>query len=134
MSNESYELYALGLLEEPERSEIEAELRTASPEVKKRMREALENNAILTANVLLVEPPAALRQRVMAVAGVEKKSRAWLGFWAAALAGFAGCFYIATTAREKESALEQARAQLQQMQEESARTNSELARARHVLS
>ena len=66
-----YELYALGLLEEPEKSQVEAELQAGSPEARKRMREALENNAILMANVPLVEPPSGLRDRVMAVAGVD---------------------------------------------------------------
>ena len=74
-----YELYALGLLEEPELSQVEAELAAGSPEAKKRMREALENNAILTANVPLVDPPAVLRNRVLAIAGVQKRNWGWLG-------------------------------------------------------
>ncbi|MBI4903738.1 MAG: anti-sigma factor [Acidobacteria bacterium] len=129
-----YELYALGLLEEPEKSQIEAELQAASPEARKRMREALENNAILMANVPLVEPPSTLRNRVLAVTGVEKKNRAWMAVFATAFAGLAAAFFIYSDARSKGVEIENARALLQQMQVESAKTNSELARARHVLS
>lgn len=129
-----YELYALGQLEEPEKSQIEAELKSGSAEAQKRMRQALENNAMIMANVPLVEPPAHLRQRVLAVAGVEKKSRGWFGILATAMAGLAAAVFFYGESRGKSAEIELARAQLQQIQLEASKTNSELARARHVLS
>ena len=57
-----YELYALGLLEEPERSEIEAELRSGSAEAQRLLRAAMATNAMISTMVPDVEPPARLRQ------------------------------------------------------------------------
>ena len=45
--NELYELYVLGLLEEPERGRIEEDLRRNDSSAQSRLRRALETNAIL---------------------------------------------------------------------------------------
>src|SRR5215813_5263136 len=84
-----YELYALGVLEEPEKSQIQEALRSGSEEARNRLKSAMENNAIVIGAVPLVDPPKRLRKRVLASVGVEaqeRKSRGWIGILAAACA------------------------------------------------
>ncbi|OYW11354.1 MAG: hypothetical protein B7X34_03285, partial [Acidobacteriia bacterium 12-62-4] len=95
-----YELYALGLLEDPERSEIEAELRSGSPDAQRLLRQAMANNALLATLAPVAEPPPRLRRRILAAAGVEEKTGwTWLGAWGLATAGLlAGLVYFSTEA------------------------------------
>jgi hypothetical protein len=65
-----YELYALGLLEEPELSEIEAELRSGSPDAQRLLRQALANNAMLATLAPAADPPPRLRRRILAAAAL----------------------------------------------------------------
>lgn len=76
-----FELYALGLLEEPERSRIEAELLAGNPEAKLRLRQALETNALLAAAVDDATPPKRLRQKIVAIAKPEPPRWAWNLAW-----------------------------------------------------
>ena len=104
-----YELYALGLLEEPERSEIEAELRSGSAEAQRLLRAALATNAIILTMVPDVEPPTRLRRRILAAAGVEEKTGwSWFGAWGLATAGLlAGfVFYSTESGRLRKDAFE----------------------------
>jgi anti-sigma-K factor RskA len=95
-----YELYALGLLEDPERSEIETELRSGSPDAQRLLRQAMANNALLATLAPAAEPPPRLRRRILAAAGVEEKTGwTWLGAWGLATAGLlAGLVYFSTEA------------------------------------
>lgn len=133
---ELFELYALGLLEEPERSQVEEALRSASPDTIARLRQAMETNAILTAVVPLAEPPARLRARVLASVGAPQRS-AWNWVWAslaAAAAALVGVVYLGSQSQQRGQELAQVRAELQSTLDQSARTNAELTRARNVLS
>lgn len=89
--NEMYELYVLGLCEEPERSQIEEALRRGDPEAKELLRRALETNAMLVAMAPDVEPPKRLRNRVIAIAMPETPrwtwNLAWIGLSACLVAG-----------------------------------------------
>lgn len=130
-----YALYALGVLEEPERSQIEAALRSGSEEAQKNLRQAMENNALLTAAVPLAEPPARLRKRVMASVGVEPKSSfQWMWAWVAATAAaLVGAVYLGNESQQRSSELAQVRVELQTALSQAASTNTELVRARSVL-
>jgi len=104
-----YELYALGLLEEPERSEVETELRSGSAEAQRLLRAAMATNAMISTMVPDVEPPARLRRRILAAAGVEEKTGwTWFGAWGLATAGLlAGfVFYGTESGRLRNDAFE----------------------------
>jgi anti-sigma-K factor RskA len=129
-----FELYALGLLEEPDLSEVEALLASGSTEAKERIRRALENNAILMSAVPLADPPKRLRARVLAATtGHEARWKGMLG-WAAASAALAVAVYLGVRTGNQQSELAQLRNQLRDTLEQSARTDFELTRVRQVLS
>ncbi|MGO9231254.1 MAG: anti-sigma factor domain-containing protein [Bryobacteraceae bacterium] len=81
---EQYELYALGLAEQPERNEIHAHLERRCTECAAGVQRALDLVAALTASVPSAAPPARLRRRVLAAAGVPERHYGWPVFWAAA--------------------------------------------------
>lgn len=123
-----YELYALGLLEEPERSEIEAELRNGSEEARTLLRQAMERNALISLMVPEVEPPKRLRRRILAAAGVEERTGwTWVGGWGLATAALAaGMVYFSTeNGRLRQDALA--------TKEELAVTQSQLRRTEGTL-
>jgi anti-sigma-K factor RskA len=99
-----YELYALGILEEPERSQIEEAIRSGDPEARKRLREAMRNNAAILAGTELVDPPQRLRR-----------------------------VFLGSRWNQQARELAAARSEVQRLLREAAATNAELAQARHVL-
>jgi anti-sigma-K factor RskA len=86
---DEYELHALGLLEDPERSALEEHLRTGCAVCTAGVKRAYEMNAAVLGMVPDVVPSRRLRERVIAsVGGGSKRSVwSWLGVPAAALAG-----------------------------------------------
>ncbi len=123
-----YELYALGLLEDPELSEIEAELRSGSPAAQRLLRQAMANNALLSSLAPSAEPPPRLRRRILGAAGVEEKTGwTWLGAWGLATAALlAGFVYFSTeTTRLRKDAFG--------VREELAVTQTELRRSQTTL-
>ncbi|MBI2686128.1 MAG: anti-sigma factor [Acidobacteria bacterium] len=89
--NDLYELYVLGLLEEPERSRIEDDLRRNDPAAKARLRRALDTNAILGTLAPDVAPSKQLRRRVVSIAEPQQSrlpwNLAWIGLSACLVAG-----------------------------------------------
>ncbi len=88
---ESCELYALGLLEEPERARMTDHLRDDCPTCRAELKRALEQNAMISKTVPLVNPPRRLRQRIADSFGeketVSKASSSWQwASWAMAAA------------------------------------------------
>lgn len=131
-----FELYTLGVLEEPERSRVEEALRNASPETITRLRQAMETNAIVTAQVPLSEPSAKLRGRILASIGVPDRSALrwlWAAVAAAAVAVF-GVAYLGNQSQQRGQELAQVRSELQSTLAQQALTNAELTRVRNVLS
>jgi len=112
-----FELHALGLLDEPERSEAEQHLRRNCPQCTREISRAREINAMMFASVPEVAPSPHLRRRIMASIGAEP-SRGWLSWagWAGSIAsGVCVVLLVMTleTARQEES---RATAQINQMQ------------------
>lgn len=129
-----YELYALGILEEPERSHIEEAVRSGDPEARKRLREAMRNNAAMMAATELVEPPQRLRQRVLSIAGVDNRAWGWRAFWVAATASLLlACVYLGSRWNTEAKELAAARTEVQRLLKEAVATNAELVQARNVL-
>jgi len=122
-----YSLYALGILDEPERSQIEAALKSGSPEAKEHLRRAMEYNAMLLGATTEVAPPKRLRKRVLGSVGVVERQWGLLGLWGAVTAALVvGVTYYASQYLET-------RGELQTALSSAARTNTELVRARQIL-
>jgi hypothetical protein len=81
-----YELYAIGVAEDPERAEIRAHLNRQCEVCMKGMKQAREVAALLGGTAAAGEPSAKLRRRILASVGVEERRFGWAPFLAAALA------------------------------------------------
>ncbi len=83
---EHYELYALGLAEEPERGEIRDHLKRGCEVCGAGVKRALETMALLGASAPPAQPSAQLRRRILASVGVERRRASWFIAWAMAAA------------------------------------------------
>lgn len=80
---EDFELYALGLLDPPEKAEIDDHLRGGCATCEPALKNALAMNAIVMTMAPDVVPPARLKRRVLSSVGVQPMSWSWLGALAA---------------------------------------------------
>jgi Anti-sigma-K factor rskA len=118
-----YELYALGIAEDPEASEIRAHLARACPTCIPGVRAARELTTLIGATAPDVQPPARLRKRVLAITGEQTGKRLnWAPVWAAVAAG-ALIAAVVFNSREHRAAAEVAR-----LQSQAAAQTRELAR------
>ena len=83
---EHYELYAIGVAEEPERSEIRAHLNRNCELCMEEIKRAREVVALLGGTAPPAAPSAGLRRRILASVRVEQRRFGWAPFLAAALA------------------------------------------------
>jgi hypothetical protein len=125
---EYYELYAIGVAEDPERSEIRAHLNRQCEVCMHGVKQAREIATLLGGSAAPSEPPPRLRRRILASVGVEEKRFGWTPWLAAALAmsTFAIVFFYGQandTARE----LARAREQMGHQQTELAHFNEMFA-------
>jgi hypothetical protein len=118
---EHYELYAIGVAEEPERSEIRAHLNRECEVCMHAIKRAREVVALLGGTAPPAAPSAALRRRILASVGGEQRRFGWAPFLAAAfaMALFAAVYF---GGRERDLANELAR-----VREQSNRQTIELA-------
>ncbi len=123
-----YELYALGIAEDPERTEIRAHLDRQCPTCVPGVRSARQLITLVGATAPDAQPPARLRKRVLAVTGQETASRwSWTPVWLA-LAAAALIAAVVFNSREHEAAAELAR-----LRSESAAQTRELARLNQAM-
>jgi len=112
--NDLYELYVMGLLEDPERSQIEDDLRRNDPAAQARLRRALETNAILGTLAPDVAPSKQLRRRVLSIAEPQATRAPWYWAWAVLSACLvAGIVYTGVQRQGLQSELGQTRATLE---------------------
>jgi len=125
-----YELYALGIAEDPEAVEIRAHLERNCPTCVPGVRGARELTALIGAAAPAAEPPARLPKRVLEAAGGRPARRLnWSPVWAAVAAGAVIAAIVFNTRVHRASAeLAQAAAELTRVQSESAAQTRELAR------
>jgi anti-sigma-K factor RskA len=121
---DQYELYAMGVAEDPERTEIRAHLDRGCEVCMKEMKRARQVASMIGAAVAPAEPSSKLRRRILASVGVEQRSfgwAPWLGLVAAL--SLVGVFYF--EARESSSLEELAavRSQLRQQAVDLTRLN-----------
>jgi anti-sigma-K factor RskA len=122
-----YVLYALGVLEDPERSEVRAHLERGCADCTAGVREARSWAYAMGASVDGPAPPRELRERVLAIAGVPQRKTKWLAAWVAVAAiALAGLAAIAVETRSF-------RAQEAQMRAAIARGGLEAAALREAL-
>jgi anti-sigma-K factor RskA len=120
---ESYELYALGIAEEPDRGEIRAHLERDCPTCVPGVRGARELTSLIGATAPAVEPPARLRKRVLALAGGQTDPLLkWSRLWMAVAAGALIAAVVFSTRAQRTSE------ELQRVRAESAAQTRELAR------
>jgi anti-sigma-K factor RskA len=79
---EHYELYALGIAEQPERGEIRDHLDRGCEVCGGGVKRALETVSLFGASAPPAQPSAKLRRRILASVGVEQRGPGWLGFGA----------------------------------------------------
>ena len=105
---EHYELYAMGLSEEPERSEIRAHLQRQCEVCMQEVKRSRQMLAQLGGMATPAAPSAGLRRRILASAGGTESRFGWAPFLAAALglALFAAVYF---GGRERDLAKELAR-------------------------
>jgi anti-sigma-K factor RskA len=95
--SEMYELYALGLLDGDEKSEIDSHLQRGCAACRQSLNEAQAINAVLLSSVPVAEPSRRLKRRLLASLGVQPAG--WT--WAAALAA-AGLLIVALWLSDQE--------------------------------
>ncbi len=126
---DQYELYALGLLEGPERAEMEAHLAREGDPCIAGVRRARELVAALGASVPLIEPPAQLRAKVLAQFGAPpQRSWSWTPVWIAVSAALAvATLWLGLDRREQAQIVANVRVEVQRKNAELARLNEALA-------
>ncbi|MGO9260673.1 MAG: anti-sigma factor domain-containing protein [Bryobacteraceae bacterium] len=102
-----YELFGLGLADEPERSEIREHLNRGCEVCMAEMRKAIELTALVGAAVAPAAPSPKLRRRILASTGYEPRRLGWtlLAVATAVLACFAAIYF---SGRENQYAQESA--------------------------
>jgi anti-sigma-K factor RskA len=129
--NDGYDLYALGVLEEPERSELRAHLARHCEVCAGQVRRAALRVSALAELAPVVEPPNRLRGRVMASIGVQPRSSwSWMQTWATlAAAALIAVFWLSHERRDqvRNAAVQEAMAQMRQSESESGRLKEVLA-------
>jgi len=132
---DNYELYALGIADEPERSEIRAHLERDCPTCVPGVRGARQLMTLVGASAPPAEPPARLRKRVLAIAGAEPARRwTWSPVWAALAAGALIAAIVFNTREHRVSAeAARLRTELVRVQAEGASQARELARLNEAM-
>jgi len=124
-----YLLHALGVLEDPERAELQAHLARGCENCMAGLREAQQLAFAMGANAEGPEPSSALKKRVLAGAGVESRVRwHWNTAWqAAAAVALIAIAVILFKSRQYDAEIAEVRQQLNQSGAENATMRAALA-------
>jgi hypothetical protein len=125
---EHYELYAIGVAGEPERSEIREHLNRGCEVCMTEMKRARALAALLGGAAAEAPPPPRLRRRILAAAGHEQRRFGWaplLGL-ATALSLF-GAFYFSSRERQIAANMTALRGQMRQQAIELTQLNEAFA-------
>jgi hypothetical protein len=132
---DSYELYALGLADEPEQTAILEHLGDRCPVCSDGVNHARALNASVLALAPDAAPPARLRRRIMASIGAEPERQwGWSWVWAAAAAAFAiVAFVYMGQVRETNRQLAYARSELGRTASELTNTAADRSRLEQAI-
>lgn len=131
---ESYEIYALGIAEEPERSEIAAHLGRGCVDCVAGMRKAMELVTMIGATAPAQQPSRFLRRRVVNLAQTERRVWRWqFAMGVLTLALLAVVAHSLNDNRRLGLALTSLRQELRLSRESNGRVQTELSSARQVL-
>ena len=125
---EQYELYAIGVAEDPERREIREHLNRGCEVCMAGMKRAREVTGIFGGTAAPAAPSSKLRRRILASVGVEQHGFAWGLLWLVpvALSLFAAV-YFSGRERDVMAELARARGELRQQEISLARMNEAFA-------
>src|SRR5262245_33690301 len=98
-----YELYAMGVAEEPEKSEIREHLNRQCEVCMTAMKRARRITAVFGGTVQPAAPSPKLRRRILAAVGVEERHFLWIPLFAVATA-LSLCAAVYFGGREREFA------------------------------
>ena len=123
-----YEMYAIGVAEDPERSEIRAHLNRECEVCMVGIKQAREVATLLGGSANPSEPSPRLRRRILASVGVEEKRFGWTPWLAGALAlSMFGVVYFAGQNGETLRQLARAQQQMGRQQIELSHLNEAFA-------
>ena len=123
---ETLELYALGIAEPSDKSEIERHLSAGCTACEEQLQAARATNAMFLSQAESHNPPARLKGRIMASVGVQKSSWGWLGALAtAAMMGVA--LWLGNQERTRTNELADARLLIQQAESQRDRLSLAIA-------
>jgi|SRR5580658_9165157 anti-sigma-K factor RskA len=105
---EHYELYALGIAEEPERGEIREHLKRGCEVCGAGVKRALETTALLGASAPAAQPSAQLRRRILASVGLERRGPGWFTVWAMAAALVAMLLFLGLVMQNRQRYVQEA--------------------------
>src|SRR4051812_28454458 len=101
---DQYELYALGLADEPKGSELGEHLQRGCPTCAAGVRSGRNLVAAMSSLAPPVAPSPGLRRRIMASVGAEQRGWGWMPLWVALSAlGLTSAFYF--YGRDRDNAL-----------------------------
>ena len=110
---DTYELYAIGVLEDPEKSEIDEHVGRKCGTCLEGLRVARQTNSVLLTVMPMVEPPKRLRKKVLASVGLENTGWGWISGWAALTFGLlVAMLYLSIEDRRHAGELAQARREM----------------------
>jgi Anti-sigma-K factor rskA len=125
---DQYELYAIGVADEPERSEIREHLNRECEVCMEGMKRAREVAALLGGLAPPAAPSPQLRRRILASVGFEQRRFGWSPFLAAALAlSLFAAVYFGGRERDTEVELARLRTQMRQQAMDLTRMNEAFA-------
>lgn len=125
---DQYELYAIGVADEPERSEIREHLNRECEVCMEGMRRAREVAALLGGSAPQAAPSPQLRRRILASVGFEQRRFGWSPFLAVALAfSLFAAVYFGGRERDTEVELARVRNQMRQQTMDLTRMNEAFA-------
>jgi hypothetical protein len=114
---DSFELYALGLLDGEEKSEMDSHLSRGCEHCRRALNDALAINTLILTLPAEAVPPARLKRRLLASVGVKRSSWAWVPSLAAALM-LAIAVWLGFQERQREDELAAARQQIRQISDQ----------------
>src|SRR5215468_7744920 len=125
--SELYELYAMGVLDAENRSEMEEHLGTGCPVCSNAIKRATALVSLLGTMPEQVQPPARLRRRILASVGIEKPNWGWIAAFATvSVASIIAVAWLSRENRQRGVALAETRAEIRRVAADLASAQSAL--------